>query len=405
MAEDAPLTDVPLPEPMEDAGPVEAPMAMEESAAPAGAPHAHAEKPLLTRTPLRRYFEAAVRFEASDLLLRGGQVPKLRLRGLLKATNVPPLDEEDFEEWIEQSLTEAQWQTYGEQGSLDIGVNLDATHRFRVNIFRTRGRSAIAARRVNPRILSVQELNLPESLLQITGYTQGLVLIAGVTGSGKSTTLATLVEHINQIRPCHIVTVEDPIEYLFNDAKAVVNQREVGIDAPSFAVGLKALVRENPDVVLIGEMRDKETFEAALQAAETGHLVFGTIHASSASQAFGRIYDLFPNEERPGIRNMLAYQMQAFVYQKLLPTLKKEIQRVPAVEVLLQSPATRKFILEGREHELNSVIRENREAGMQTFTDSLVDLVNHQLVHPREAQAAALNPEEVKMRLRGISTE
>ncbi len=220
-----------------------------------------------------------------------------------------------------------------------------------------------------------------------------------------TTTLASMIEHINQTRACHIVTIEDPIEYLFTDSKAIISQREISIDVPNFSIGLRALVRENPDVVFIGEMRDKETFEAALQASETGHLVFGTIHASSASQAFGRIYDLFDPDERTAIRNMLAYQMQAFIYQKLLPTLKPDLQRVPAVEVLLQSAPTRKYILEAREHELGDVIKEQRQAGMQSFTDSLVDLVNRQLVHPRAAQAAATSPEEIKMRLRGISTD
>ncbi|MEX0655903.1 MAG: ATPase, T2SS/T4P/T4SS family, partial [Phycisphaeraceae bacterium] len=188
------------------------------------------------------------------------------------------------------------------------------------------------------------------------------------------------------------------------DDKAMINQREVGIDVPDFSTALKALVRENPDVVLIGEMRDKETFEAALQAAETGHLVFCTIHASSASQAFGRIYDLFPESERQAIRNLLAFQMQAFMYQKLLPTIREDLQRVPAVEILLQSPPTRKYIQEGREHELDQVIKQNRETGMQSFVDSLVGLVEQQYIHPRVAQQAAPSAEEVKMRLRGIST-
>ena len=359
----------------------------------------------LSKTPLRRFFEAAVRFEASDLLLRGGQVPKLRLRGSLKPLDTPPLDEGLFEQWIEAGLSAGQWENYLQQGSIDLGVDLDREHRFRVNIFRTRGRSAMAARRVNSKIFDFEQLHLPPSLAKITDLQQGLVLIAGVTGSGKSTTLASILQHINERRACHILTIEDPIEYLFQDAKAMVNQREIGIDVPDFSSALRALVRENPDVVLIGEMRDKETFEAALQASETGHLVFGTIHASSATQAFGRIYDLFEVEERSAIRHILAYQMQAFIYQKLLPTVQPEIQRVPAVEILLQSPPTRKYILDGREHDLGDVIKNHREDGMQTFTDSLVDLVETQFIHPRVAVAAANLPEEVKMRLRGINTE
>jgi twitching motility protein PilT len=353
-------------------------------------------------TPLKKYFEAAVKYEASDLLLRAGQVPKLRLRGALKSLDTPAIDAEDFEKWIEQSMSEQLFKRYAEQGSLDIGFDLDEEHRFRVNVFRTRGRSAIAARRVSNEILDFEDLYLPESLRKVAELEQGLVLLCGVTGSGKSTTIASMLQHINRNRQCHIVTIEDPIEYLFTDEKAVINQREIGIDVPGWATALRALVRENPDVVLVGEMRDKETFESALQAAETGHLVFGTIHASSASQAFGRIYDLFPPEERDAIRNLLAYQMQAFVYQKLLPTLMDDVPRIPAVEILLQSAPTRKYILEGREHELNEVIKNATQTGMQTFTDSLVDLVEKEYVHPKVAQSAALAPEEVKMRLRGI---
>ena len=361
----------------------------------------------LADTPMKRYFEAAVKFQASDLLLRGGQKPKLRLRGSLKNLDVDAIVLEDFERWVEAGLSDAQWQKYCQLGSLDLGVDFDIggdEHRFRVNLFRTRGRSSIAARRVSDEILTFADLHLPEAMVRIAELHQGLILLCGITGSGKSTTIAAMLDHINTNRACHIVTIEDPIEYIFHDKKAMINQREVGIDVPTFALALRALVRENPDVVLIGEMRDRETFEAALQAAETGHLVLGTIHASSASQAFSRIYDLFPPEERDQIRSLLAYQMQAFVYQKLLPTLREDLQRVPAVEILLQSPPTRKYILEGREGELPSVIKENREAGMQTFTDALVDLVERRYIHPKVAQSAAPSAEEVKMRLRGITT-
>ena len=363
----------------------------------------------LSNTPLRRLFETAVKYEASDLLIRGGQVPKLRLRGDLKSLDVEALDDDEFEAWIEEGISDAQWDMYARLGALDVGVDIElsdgSTHRFRVNVYRTRGRSGLAARRVGSEILNFDELHLPPILARVAEHQQGLVLVVGITGSGKSTSLASMIQHINKHRPCHIVTLEDPIEYIFQDDQALVSQREIGIDVPDFSSGLRSLVREDPDVVLIGEMRDKETFETALQASETGHLVFGTIHASSASQAFGRIYDLFSPEEREGIRNMLAYQMQAFVYQKLLPTIRKDIQRVPAVEILLQSANTRKYILEGREHELEEVIRANREAGMQTFTDHLVQLVEDQYIHPKVAQASATSPEEVRMRLQGIKAE
>jgi len=360
----------------------------------------------LADTGARKYFEAAVKYEASDLLLRAGQSPRLRLKGSLKALDAKPLKLEEFEKWIEEATTPEQWETYSTRGSLDLGFDLhtdsQGSHRFRVNIFRTRGRSALAARRVDNKILNFEELNLPPSMSEVCMQPAGIVLLAGVTGSGKSTTIASMLQYVNERKNVHIVTIEDPIEFLFSDAKSMINQREVGIDVASFSDGLRALVRENPDIVLIGEMRDRITFESALQAAETGHLVFGTIHASSASQAFGRIYDLFSPEERDNIRNMLAFQFQAFIYQKLLPTLLPDVPRVPAVEILLQSPVTRKYILDEREHELTEVIRESREMGMQTFTDSLVELVHKQYIHPRVAHEAAMNPEELKMRLKGI---
>jgi twitching motility protein PilT len=357
-------------------------------------------------TGLRKYFEAAVRYKASDMILRSGQVPRLRLKGGLKALDTSPLKAEDFEKWLEEGMSNEHWDRYEHFGSADLGFDLnmgdEGTHRFRLNIFRTRGRSAIAARRVDNKILTFEQLYLPPIMAEVCLQPHGIVLLCGVTGSGKSTTIASMIQYVNDRRNVHIVTIEDPIEFLFEDSKAMINQREVGIDVASFEDGLRALVRENPDVVLIGEMRDRETFEAALHAAETGHLVFGTIHASSASQAFGRIYDLFPANEREQIRTMLAYQFQAFVYQKLLPTLHENIPRIPAIEILLQTPRSRKYVLDGMENELPTVMRDSREQGMQTFTDALVDLVQKQFVHPKIAAEVAPNPDELKMRLKGI---
>lgn len=360
----------------------------------------------IAETGLRKYFEAAVRYKASDLILRAGQVPRLRLKGGLKALDTSPLNAEDFEKWLEEGMSNEHWDRYEHTGSADLGFDLDmgdeGTHRFRCNIFRTRGRSAIAARRVDNKILTFDQLHLPPIMSEVCLQPTGIVLLCGVTGSGKSTTIASMIQYVNDRRNVHIVTIEDPIEFLFEDSKAMINQREVGIDVASFGEGLRALVRENPDVVLIGEMRDRETFEAALHAAETGHLVFGTLHASSAAQAFGRIYDLFPANEREQIRTMLAYQFQAFIYQKLLPTLHEDIPRIPAIEILLQTPRSRKYILDGKENELPTVMRDSRELGMQTFTDALVDLVQKQYVHPKVAAEVSVNPDELKMRLKGI---
>jgi twitching motility protein PilT len=211
-----------------------------------------------------------------------------------------------------------------------------------------------------------------------------------------------MIDYVNARRPIHIVTIEDPIEYIFEDKKATINQREIGIDVLDFKIALKALVRENPDVVLIGEMRDKETFEAALNAAETGHLVYGTIHSSSTTQTFSRIYGLFDQEEVEQIRRMLAYQMRAFVYQKLLPTLREEIHRIPAIEILLNNAIVQKFILEQREGELREYLNsvEAIQVGMKDFNQSLVELVEKEYIHMRVALESSPNADDLRMRLK-----
>jgi twitching motility protein PilT len=356
-------------------------------------------------TPLRKFFEAAIKHGSSDLIIKPQTPIRLRLRGSLRTIEAEPYTVEEFEQIIEQFLTADQREHYLHHGAIDLAYDFDEDNRFRVNVFRARGRSELAARRVSTEILTFEQLHLPPILGEIADAHLGLVLVCGITGSGKSTTLASMLQRINLNRPCHIVTIEDPIEFIFRDAKALVSQREVGVDVPTFSDGLRSLVRENPDVVLIGEMRDRETFEAAIQAAETGHLVFGTIHASSASQAFGRIYNLFPPDERDLIRDMFAQNLRSIIYQKLLPTLMKEPARVPATEVLINGPVVRKYILEGREVELPDVIRQSQKEGMIDFNSSLVQLVEKEYIHPKTALANAFNANELKMRLKGIQTD
>lgn len=353
---------------------------------------------------LREFFKTTIRHKASDLIVKPDINVRIRLKGDLRPLDAQPFTPQELEENIEKMLTPAQLDHFRQHGSADIAYAYDEDNRFRVNVFRARGKTAIAARRVSSEILSFDELHLPPIMNQVAEARQGLVLLCGVTGSGKSTTIASMLQKVNETRPCHILTIEDPIEYIFKDAKAVVNQREIGVDVPSFAIGLRALVRENPDVVLIGELRDRETFEAAIQAAETGHLVFGTIHASSASQAFNRVYNLFPPEERDLIREMFASTMKAIIYQKLLPSLREDLSRVPAVEVLLNNPVVEKYISDGREAELGDVIRSAQQEGMIPFSQSLVALVEKEYIHPRVALANAHNADELKMRLKGIKT-
>ena len=353
---------------------------------------------------LKKFLDASVKMQASDILIRPGEPVRFRLRGTLRSADAPPFTNDEFDAELKDILSEKQWNDLETKGSVDMAYALDEDNRFRVNLFRTMGRRAIAARRISSKILSYADLHLPPSMEKIAEAHQGLILLCGVTGSGKSTTIASMLQQINDTRACHILTIEDPVEFMFRDSKAMVNQREVGIDVPDFATALRALVRENPDVVLIGEMRDRETFEAAIQAAETGHLVFGTIHASSCAGAFGRIYNLFEVEERELIRDMFAYSMKAIIYQRLLKSLREDVHRVPAVEILLNNPIVTKRILEGREVELTDIIRQCEGEGMLDLNSSLVELVNKEYIHPRSAMEAARNPDELKMRLKGISS-
>ncbi len=356
----------------------------------------------LEATPLRRYFEAAASYEASDLLLRGGHPPRVRLKGKLQPLKTDGVDPAAMQEWVINALSPTLRHQLEADGSVDLGVSISSKHRFRVNIFYTRGILAMAARLLSLEQLDFEKLCLPTVLGDIALARDGLVLVGGVTGAGKTTTIAAMLQHINHHRACHIVTLEQPIEFLYVEDKAMIHQREVGVDVPGFAVGLRALMRENPDVVLIGEMRDQETFETALRAAETGHLVFGTIHAPSITQMFTRIYDLFPPDHQPIIRNMLAGQLRAFICQKLLPTTLETPSRVPALEVLRQSPPTRKAIADGRENELEKVMRDGRDDGMRSMIDSLVAWVEKDYIAPRTAEAVAPSAEELRMRLRGI---
>jgi twitching motility protein PilT len=349
----------------------------------------------------RSYLQACIELAASDLILKVDQAPRVRYRGSLKPLQTGPIPVDLMFQIGKDILDPGQYEFFKKRGSIDFAH--DDRNRFRVNLFMARGKPSFAARLITSNIKRFEDLYLPQILGDISMSAQGLILFSGVTGSGKSTSIASMLQYVNERKRVHVVTIEDPIEYIFNDDKAIINQREVGIDCVNFNDALRALVRENPDVVLVGEMRDYETFEAAIRAAETGHLVFGTIHASSAWQTFGRIYDLFPEGEREQIRKLLAYNLRAIVYQKLLPTLHENIARIPALEILINTPIVQKYILEAREGELLEVIRENQEEGMIDFTSSLVKLVEQEYIHHKVALSATPKPEELKMRLKGIA--
>lgn len=348
------------------------------------------------------FLKATIKFGASDLIMKSNQKPRVRMRGSLKALDVEPVSASEFFKITQEILTDEQMKDLHKFGSVDFAYNYDAKHRFRVNLFQARGTISVAARNITSEILPFEGLHLPEVMSDIAMQPQGIVLLCGVTGSGKSTTIASMLDYVNARKSVHIVTLEDPIEYIFEDRKATINQREIGLDCLDFKTGLRALVRENPDIVLIGEMRDQETFEAALHAAETGHLVYGTIHASSTTQTFSRIYGLFPQEEVDQVRKILAYQMRAFVYQKLLPTLHEDIFRIPALEILVNNGVVRKYILEEREGDLRDVLNsiEAQQIGMVDFNDSLVKLVEDEYIHMRTAIESSPNVDELQMKLK-----
>jgi twitching motility protein PilT len=360
----------------------------------------------LDREPeLNKFFKAAIKTKASDLHLKVGQPLKLRVFGDLKNTTGEIMTAEKIEQLVFELLSPPQKEFFLEHGTIDFAYEIGSEDRFRINIFRQRGFISLAARRVNSKVPPFEELHLPKTVLEkISDTSQGLVLVVGPTGCGKSTTIAAMIDYINRTRPCHIITIEDPIEYTFKDAKSIVSQREIGIDVKDYEVALRYMMREDPDVVMIGEMRDSETIKAGMRSAETGHLVFGTLHAANASQTIQRMLDLFPQAERDLVRQTLSLTLKAVVSQLLLSSIKEGIDRIPAVEILLANPSVKKLISEGRENDLPSVIRASEKEGMLDFITSLCSLVQNGFVDPKEAYQFAPNAEELKMALKGIRT-
>jgi twitching motility protein PilT len=356
---------------------------------------------------VNKLFRMVMKYEGSDLHLKVGLPPMMRLAGTIRAMELPPLSAQDMERLLLTILSERQTKILEETGGIDFAHIIgDDECRFRVNLFRQRGRLSLVARRVNTKIPDFKALYLPPIMEELCKFYQGMVILAGVTGSGKSTTIASMLEYINQHERVHILTIEDPIEFMFRDKKAIINQREVGIDVSDWHVALKHAVREDPDVILVGEMRDRETFEAGMHAAETGHLVFGTIHASSAPSTVGRILDLFPADMHTAMRQNLAFNLKAVIAQKLLPTTKemveKGVKRVPTCEIMIQNPTIRKLISEKQDERLGDAIRLFLQEGMQDYTESLRFLVTEEYIERSTAFEAAPNVDALKMALKGI---
>jgi twitching motility protein PilT len=353
-----------------------------------------------------KYFRALVKLEGSDLHMKVGKPPLVRIRNELRPLNREPVTAEEMVRLLVPMMTERSRRIFDEDGGADFAYTCDVdgvTWRFRVNILQQMGNMGLVARRVNNVIPDFAGLYLPPSIEKLCHYDQGMILLAGVTGSGKSTTIASMLNYINQRERVHILTLEDPIEFVFTEDKAVINQREVGFDVKDFAIGMKHAVREDPDIMLVGEMRDEETFMTAIHAAETGHLVFGTIHASSAPSTIGRILDLFPEAMHKAIRSAIAFNMRGIVAQKLLKSIKPGVARVPTVEIMIFTTMIVKLVLEGQDNKLPDAIRIGAAEGMQDFTMSLKQLIDDELIDRPTAFAVAPNPDALKMAIKGIN--
>ena len=323
-------------------------------------------------------FRQAVEKNASDIHIVVGAPHVLRISGNLVRIGGNVLNA-DIEEYLNNILTEEQKEVLKKFGEIDLALQLGDIGRFRINIYRQKGTYAIAARSIANSVISPSKLGLPESVINLSKLNKGLVLVTGPTGSGKSTTLASLIDLVNETRDLHILTLEDPIEYVHQHKKSIITQREIGKDSTDYELALKAALREDPDVILIGEMRDPESIRIAITAAETGHLVFSTLHTIGAAKTIDRIIDVFPAEQQPQIRTQLAGVIQAVISQQLIK--KADGQgRVAAIEVMLGTPAISNLIREAKTHQIDMQIQTGKKLGMQLMDNSLFDLFSRKLI-------------------------
>ncbi len=339
--------------------------------------------------------------EASDLHLKVGSPPVMRIEEKLVPFDLPPLTPKDTERMVFIVLSKEQREPSLDKLEIDLAYSLVGVGRFRVNIFRQRNTMALAIRWVKTGVLSFQDLHLPPVFEKISLYHRGFILITGTTSSGKSVTQAAMIDYMNRHRQCRIITIEDPIEFLHEDKLSMISQREVGIDTESFSTAIRQVVRQDPDVILIGEMRDAETFSVALSASETGHLVISTLHTADVMQSVDRLLDFFPSSQHGQIRALLSLNLKAVTCQRLVCRADGK-GRVPAVEVMTASPSVVKLIREDRMHKIPVVIQSGMAEGMQTFNQALVKLVQEEMITEEEALITSSNPESLRMNLQGL---
>lgn len=339
---------------------------------------------------------------ASDIHIKSNKPAFLRLSGHLESVEMEPISPEDIKEFIEQSVPEQFFGDWARERQVDDSYRVENIGRFRVNCFLQRGLPSVVMRHVSDHPPTFEDLNTDGGVLsRLCAEKDGLVLLCGATGSGKSSTLAAMINHINQEYDKHIVTLEDPIEFTYTDIKSIINQREIGIDCPTFADGMRAVLRQDPDVILVGEMRDRATFETALQASETGHLVFGTLHASNAQQAIQRLFDFFPEERRYALQRQIGLALRATITQKLLPALEGT-GRYPVSESFILDSLARKTIIEGQFEKLEAVIEASEDNGSKTFNQDLYRLVKAGKITKESALENSPNPRQLEMNLKGI---
>jgi twitching motility protein PilT len=358
-----------------------------------------------------KIYRQLIKHNGSDLHMQVGKAPILRVRGTLRELQMEPITKERMWELFDPIMSERDKQIFQDTGGCDFSYVVVADGlpwRFRVNMFLQMGSPGMVSRKVERHIPNFEGLYLPPIMEQLCKFDQGMILLAGVTGSGKSTTIASMLNWINHNMRKHILTIEDPIEFVYQPDKCLINQREVGIDVKDFKIAMKHAVREDPDIMLVGEMRDMETFETAMHAAETGHLVFGTIHASSAPSTIGRILDLFPTDMHKALRGSMDFNMRGIVAQKLLKTICEDGKgpgRVPIVEIMTFNPTVRKLILEGEDEKLPAAMRLGKEEGMQRFNESLYQFIQKDMISRAAAFEISPNVEELKMLIKGIDVK
>ncbi|MHC4696783.1 MAG: type IV pilus twitching motility protein PilT [Planctomycetota bacterium] len=362
------------------------------------------EETLSPAEMMQRLLASMGQLGASDLHLKVGYAPYYRVAGHLRKTHMPPIpDSEHLDPMLIDLIPEVRRDEFLRGEDLDFSARGAEGDRYRINVFECMNERHAAIRRVQSKIPTFEELTLPAVYGEtIAKSFEGLILVSGVTGCGKSSTLAAMLEHINETRALHIITIEDPVEYVFEPKKSIIAQREIGIDVPDYHEALRYMVRQDPDCILIGELRDKETMAAAMQAAETGHLVLGTLHVSDAQQTFARILEFFPRSEHGFIRSSLANSLKAIMCQRLVPGID-ESKRFPATEVLLTNSTVRDKIIREEDEDIPAIITGCREEGMRSFTCSLCELVEEEKVHYDAALEYAPNREAFTSAVKGIS--